>query len=79
MVKNFKLYSPLQNFKNSQFGTNVAWHDAYCQQPNEIFKIKSIFNHQMLYPNTEEMDDSINSNQNHYIQLTFGLMIYIMK
>jgi hypothetical protein len=73
------LYSPFQKLKNLQFGTNVAWHDAYCQQPNEISKIKSIFNHQMLYPNIEEMDDSINSNQNHYIQLTFGLMIYIMK
>jgi hypothetical protein len=46
--------------KNSQFGTNVTWHDAYCQQHDDISKIKYIFNYQMSYPNMKEMDDSIN-------------------
>jgi len=55
------LYSPFQNSKNSQLGTNVTWHDAYCQQGDDISKIKYIFNYQMPYPNTKEMDDSIDS------------------
>ncbi len=45
------LYSPFQNSENSQLGINVIWHDAYCQQLDEISKIKSIFNYQMPYPN----------------------------
>ncbi len=44
-----------------QFGTNVIWHDAYCQQHDEISKIKSNFNYQMPCPNTKEIDDSIDS------------------
>jgi hypothetical protein len=24
------LYSPFQNLENSQLGTNVTYHDAYC-------------------------------------------------
>jgi hypothetical protein len=40
---------------------NVTWHDAYCQQHDDILKIKSIFKYQMPYPNIEEMDDSIDS------------------
>jgi hypothetical protein len=44
-----------------QLGINVTWYDAYCQQHDEIFKIKYIFNYQMLYPNTKEMNDSIYS------------------
>jgi hypothetical protein len=43
------LYSPFLNLKNSQLETNVTEHDAYCQQPDEISKIKSIFNYQMPY------------------------------
>jgi hypothetical protein len=54
---------------------NVTYHDAYCQQHDDISKIKYIFNCQMPYPNIKEMDDSINQNQNHYIQLTFGFTI----
>jgi hypothetical protein len=55
------LYSPFRNSKNSQLKTNVTWRDAYCQQHDEIFKIKSIFNYQMPYPNAQKMDDSIDS------------------
>jgi hypothetical protein len=29
----------------------ITLHDAYCQQHDEISKIKSIFYYQMLYPN----------------------------
>ncbi len=54
------MYSPFQNSKNLQLKINVTWHDAYRQQHDEISKIKYIFNHQMPYPNIEEMDDSIN-------------------
>ncbi len=39
----------------------MTWYDAYYQQHDEIFKIKSIFNYQMSYPNIKEMNDSINS------------------
>ncbi len=55
------MYSPFRNSKNSQLGPNVTWHDAYCQQHDDILKIKSIFNCQMPYPNIEKMDDSIDS------------------
>jgi len=55
------LYSPFQNSENSQFGTNVTWIDAYCQQHDDILKIKFIFNYQIPYPNTKKMDDSIDS------------------
>jgi hypothetical protein len=44
-----------------QLGTNVTWHDAYCQHFDEISKIKSIFNYQMPYPNIKKMDDSLDS------------------
>jgi hypothetical protein len=44
-----------------QLGINVIWYDAYCQQYDEISEIKSTFNYQMPYPNTEEMSDSIYS------------------
>ncbi len=54
-------YSSFQNSENSQFGINVTWHDAYCQQHDDISKIKYIFNYQMPYPNTKNMDDSIYS------------------
>jgi hypothetical protein len=47
----FLLYSPFWNLENSQLGTIVTWHDAYCQQHDEIFKIKFIFDYQMPYPN----------------------------
>jgi hypothetical protein len=47
------LYSPFRNSKNLQFGTNVTWHDAYCQQHDDISKIKSSFDYQMPYPNTK--------------------------
>jgi hypothetical protein len=43
--KQLLLYSPLQNSKNFQLGTNVAWYYAYCQQHDDILKIKSIFNY----------------------------------
>jgi hypothetical protein len=55
------LYSQFQNSKNSQLGTNVTWHDAYCQQRDDISKIKYIFNYQMPYLNIKEIDDSIDS------------------
>jgi hypothetical protein len=32
----------------------VTLHDAYCQQHDEISKIKSILNYQMLYPNIKK-------------------------
>jgi hypothetical protein len=41
----FLLYSPFQISKNSQLRINVTWHGAYCQQHDEISKIKSIFYH----------------------------------
>ncbi len=44
-----------------QLETNVIWYDAYYQKHDEIFEIKSIFNYQMPYPNTKEMNDSIYS------------------
>ncbi len=44
-----------------KFGTTVTWHDAYCQQHGDFSKIKFIFNYQMPYPNTKEMDGSIHS------------------
>ncbi len=44
-----------------QLGINVIWYYVYCQQRDEISKIKSIFNYQMPYPNTKEMNDSIYS------------------
>jgi hypothetical protein len=44
-----------------QLGTNVTWHDAYCPQHDEIYKIKFILNYQMPYPNTKEMNDLIYS------------------
>ncbi len=53
------LYSLFQNAENSQLGTNVTWHDTYCQQHDHIYNIKFIFNYQMPYPNTKYMDDSI--------------------
>jgi hypothetical protein len=53
------LYSPFRNSEDLQLGTNVTWHDAYCQQHDEISKIKPIFNHQVPYPNIEKMVDSI--------------------
>ncbi len=40
---------------------NVTWHDAYCQQHDDILKIKSIFNYQMPYPNIKKMDELIDS------------------
>ncbi len=55
------MYSPFQNLKNSQLGMNVTWHDAYCQQHDDILKIKSIFNYQMPYPNIKKMDELIDS------------------
>ncbi len=55
------LYSQFETSKSSQFGTNVTWHDAYCQQHDEISKIKFIFNYQMPNPNIEKMNDSIYS------------------
>jgi hypothetical protein len=55
------LYSPFQNSENSQLGTNVTWHDAYCQQHDEISKIKFIFNYEMPYLNVGEMVDLIDS------------------
>ncbi len=75
MRKQVLLYSPFRNSKNLQLGTNVTWHDAYCQQHDEIFKIKFIFNYQMSYPDTKEMDDSIDSKSKPLRQLTFGLTI----
>jgi hypothetical protein len=45
-----------------QLGTNVTWHDAYCQQHDEYFLIKFIFNYQISYPNILQRDDSIDSN-----------------
>jgi hypothetical protein len=36
---------------------NGTWRDAYCQQHDEISKIKSIFNYQMSYSNIEKMND----------------------
>jgi len=33
------LYSPFKNSKNTWFGLNVTWHDAYCQQHNGILKL----------------------------------------
>jgi len=44
-----------------QLGINVTWHDAYCQQHDDISKIKFLFNYQMSYLNTKKMDDSIDS------------------
>jgi hypothetical protein len=33
------LYSPIfGNSKKSQFGTNVTWHDTYCQLQVEVFQ-----------------------------------------
>ncbi len=61
MKEQVLLYSPFQNFKNSQLGTNVTRHEAYCQQHDENFKIKSIFNYQMPYPKYKKIDDSIYS------------------
>ncbi len=55
------MHSSFQNSKNSQLEINVTWHDAYCQQHDEIYKIKYIFNYQMPYPNAQKMDDSIDS------------------
>jgi hypothetical protein len=37
------LYSPFKILKNSQLGTNVTWHDAYCQHQNESFQIFFFF------------------------------------
>ncbi len=54
MKEQVLLYSPFQDSKNLQLGSNVTWHDAYCQQHDEIF------NHQVPYPNIEKMVDSIN-------------------
>jgi hypothetical protein len=59
----------ISNFKISQFRPNVMWHDAYCQQHNEILKIKFIFNYQMLYPNIDEMNDSIYSKSKPWLHL----------
>ncbi len=53
------LYSPFWNLKNSQLRFNVIWHDACCQQHDEIYKIKSILNNQMPYPKYKTNDDSI--------------------
>jgi hypothetical protein len=61
LKEQFLLYSPFWTWENLQLGTNVTWHDAYYQQHDEILKIKSIFNYQMPYPNTKEMNDSIYS------------------
>jgi hypothetical protein len=44
-----------------KLGTNVTWHDADCQQHDDILKMKSIFNYQMPYPNIEEMHDLLHS------------------
>jgi hypothetical protein len=32
------LYSPFQNLENSKIRTNVTWHDAYCQQHDDILR-----------------------------------------
>ncbi len=55
------LYSPFWTSQNLQLGTNVTWHDAYRQKHDENFKIESIFNYQMPYWNTKEMNDLIYS------------------
>ncbi len=59
MIKNTYILS-LRN-KLTKLHINVTWHDAYCQQHDEISKIKFIFNCQMSYSNIEEMNDSIYS------------------
>ncbi len=43
------LYLQFQSLKFLQLGTNLTWHDAYCQQCDGFFFIESIFNYQMLY------------------------------
>jgi hypothetical protein len=52
------LYSPFKNSKNSQLGTNVTWHGAYCQFQSENFQTKFVFNYKMSYSTTKEIDDS---------------------
>ncbi len=61
LKKYFLLYLAFWTLENSQLGVNVTWHDAYCQQHDEIYEIKFIFNYQISYPNMKEMNDSIYS------------------
>ncbi len=62
MVKRTKfIIFTILKFKKLTIKINVTWHDAYCQQHDDISKIKSIFNYQMPYPNTKEMNNSIDS------------------
>ncbi len=49
--ENFYSIQHFETPKKSQFETNVTLHDIYCQRDDGIFKIKSIFNYKMPYPN----------------------------
>jgi CTP synthase (UTP-ammonia lyase) len=54
------LYSPFKKFDSSLLGTNVTWHDAYCQVKENISTIRSKFNYNMQNKHTNEKNDDMN-------------------